>query len=75
MPTRYFWICSQHFVTGKKSNNLLAPNYIPSVFEHVSSPVKHRLETEAGHFESRQAMKRRWTAAHKASAARRVTAT
>jgi len=52
---------------GKKSNNPLAPNYILSIFEHVSSPVKCKLETEAGHF---QAMKRR-----QQTAARNATAT
>ena len=68
MPSKYSWICSQQFVTGKKSNNPLAPNYVPSVFEHVDSPVKHRLENEARQFERRQAMKkRRWTAARKAT--------
>ena len=73
MPTKYSWICSQHFVTGKKSNNPLAPNYIPSFFEHVSSPVKCRLEIEAGQFERRQAMKRRRrTAARNATATRRT---
>jgi len=70
MSTKHSWICSQHFVTGKKSNNPLAPNYILSIFEHVSSPVKRRLETEAGQFERRQAMKRRWQ-----TAARNATAT
>jgi len=34
IQTKYSWVCSQYFVTGKKINNPLAPNYIPSVFEH-----------------------------------------
>ena len=33
-PTQYTWICSEHFVSGCKSNNLLAPNYVPSLFKH-----------------------------------------
>ena len=74
MPSKYSWICSQHFMTGKKSNNPLAPNYVPSVFEHVDSPVKRRLENKACQFERRQAMKkRRRTAAHKATTRRKTT--
>ena len=30
-PNEHTWICSQHFVTGEKSNNPLAPNYVPSL--------------------------------------------
>ena len=62
MPTAYTWICSQHFITGEKSNNPLAPNYVPSVFEYVSSPAKRRLENDLDRFQRRQAMKRRRSA-------------
>ena len=59
---------------GKKSNNPLAPNYVPSVFEHVDNPVKRRLENEACQFERRHAMKkRRRTAARKATTRRKTT--
>ena len=27
VPNRNTWICSEHFVTGQKSNDALAPNY------------------------------------------------
>ena len=60
-PTEYTWICSQHFVTGEKSNNPLAPNYVPSLFEYVDSPVKRRLEGGMDKFHRRQAMKKRRT--------------
>jgi len=72
-PTESTWICSQHFVTGKKSNNRLAPNYVPSIFEHVSSPDKRRLENDAVQFERRQAMKRRRRTAAGNSRPRRNT--
>ena len=40
-PTEYTWLCSAHFV---KSNNLLVPNYVTSLFSHLPSPVKQTLE-------------------------------
>ena len=58
-PTEYTWICSEHFVGGAKSNNPLAPNYVPSLFKHIKSPVKRCLEARGGEFSRRQATKRR----------------
>ncbi len=31
-PNEYTWLCSAHFISGKKSNDPLSPDYIPSVF-------------------------------------------
>ena len=58
-PTEYTWICSKHFVSGVKSNNPLATNYMPSLFKHTKSPVKRRLEARSKSFARRQATKRR----------------
>ena len=44
MLSEYSWICSEHFVTGAKSNNPSAPNYVQTIFSHVESPVKQRME-------------------------------
>ena len=60
-PSEYSWICSEHFVTGAKSNNPLAPNYVPTIFSHVESPVKRRMEGRIDDFHRRQALKRRRT--------------
>ena len=57
-PTNYSWICSKHFVTGVKSNHPLAPNYIPTLFKHTSSPVKRSLEGRAVDFDRRQSTKK-----------------
>ena len=32
IPNSSTRICSEHFVTGKKNNDLFAPNYIPMIF-------------------------------------------
>ena len=59
VPNRNTWICSEHFVTGQKSNDALAPNYIPTIFPQVKSPAKRKLENSAAVFERRQATKRK----------------
>ena len=51
------WICSMHFVTGKRSDNRLAPNYVPTFFPQLNSPAKRKLEKEVSSFERRQATK------------------
>jgi len=66
-PSEYSWICSEHFISGTKSNNPLAPNYVPTIFKHVRTPVKRSLEASMGDFERRQAMKRKRIEAGEAS--------
>lgn len=58
-PLEYSWICSKHFTSGTKSNNPLAPNYVPTIFNHVESPVKRRMEGKMDDFNRRQSMKRK----------------
>ena len=58
-PNEYSWLCSKHFVSGEKSNNPLAPNYIPTLFSHVESPMKAKMVARLEDFNRRQAMKRR----------------
>ena len=55
-PSEYDRICSDHFVSGRKSKNPLAPNYVPGLFKHIESPVKRRLERDMERFQRRQAM-------------------
>ena len=59
LPNANTWICSQHFVTGEKSNNPLAPNYVPLIFPNTKSPIKRKIERDAERFEQRQVTKRR----------------
>ena len=59
LPSEYSWICGKHFVSGRKSNDLAFPDYVPSVFDHVKSPQKHRLLREMGRYEERRTLKER----------------
>ena len=63
-PNDNTWICSQHFVNGEKSNNPLAPNYIPTIFPQLSSPEKRKRENDVARFEKRQETKRKKTSAY-----------
>ena len=45
-PNAYAWLCSRHFVSGEKSNNPLAPNDVPTLFDYVGSPVKRGMESD-----------------------------
>ena len=58
-PTEYTWICSEHFITGTKSNDPFAPNYVPSIFKHLTSPIKRRLEGKASDYQRRLVIKKR----------------
>ena len=40
VPGNYSWVCSRHFINGKKSNDPLSPDYVPSVFDFVPSEAK-----------------------------------
>ena len=59
IPNDNTWICSTQFVTGKRSDNLLSPNYTPTFFPQINSPAKRKLEKGASSFERRQATKRK----------------
>ena len=58
-PNKHSWICSEHFLTGERSDNPLAPNFIPTLFKHVDSPSKRKLVKDMDNFIRRQDMKRR----------------
>ena len=57
--TEYTWICSKHFVLGEKSSNQFAPNYVPTIFKHVKSPEKQRMDAQVVDFQRRTATRKR----------------
>ena len=59
LPNEYTWLCSDHFVSGCKSNDPLSPDYIPSVFAHIASPVKCRAVGDMERFRRSADVKKR----------------
>lgn len=58
-PNEYSWVCSAHFVSGKKSDDPLSPDYVPSLFNHVKSPQKRRVKRQLERYEQRKSTKKR----------------
>ena len=74
-PTQYSWVCSAHFVSGAKSNDPLSPDYVPSVFKHVTSPVKRRKTKELDDYCRRKRVRTSRLDALRSESARQEAAT
>ena len=56
-PSDYSWVCSAHFVSGKKSTD---PDYVPSVFAaYVCSPYKQKTKRQLERYTERVHIKKR----------------
>ena len=53
-PKENLWLCSTHFIHGKKEDNPLPPDYVPTVFAHTKSPMKRKLMRDMDRFEEHQ---------------------
>ncbi|KAK3884697.1 hypothetical protein Pcinc_011017 [Petrolisthes cinctipes] len=53
-PSQHDRLCSAHFISGKKSDDSLAPDFVPSVFSFTSSPRKRKAEVTLQRFQRRQ---------------------
>ena len=58
-PSVYTWICSAHFVGGSKSDDPTSPAYVPSLFGHLKSPLKRKVERQLARYERTSQCKRR----------------
>lgn len=58
-PNEHSWVCSAHFVSGKKSDDPLSPDFVPSVFSYVHSPEKRRVKRQLERYEQRMHSKKR----------------
>ncbi|XP_012990894.2 zinc finger protein 436-like [Esox lucius] len=61
-PTKDTRLCSAHFVSGK-SDNPLSPDYVPSLFAHLTPNQTNKCLYNLEKFEIRQLMKRKRTKA------------
>ena len=51
VPNKNSWICSAHFVDGKKSDDPLSPSYVPRIFDFVRSPTKRKASSDVARYD------------------------
>ena len=55
-PNEFSYVCSSHFVSGKRSRDPKSPDYVPSIFSFLSSPDKRAKQSQLVYY-SRHSMK------------------
>ena len=55
------WSCSDHFISGEKSNDPLSPDCVPSIFKHLSSPFNRKCARDMERYERLSPTKKRMT--------------
>ena len=58
-PTEYTWLCSCHFIGGSKSDDPTSPAFVPTLFDHVKSPAKRKVERQLARYERTSMSKKR----------------
>lgn len=53
-PSEHSWVCSDYFVSSLKSDDPLSPDYIPSIFKNVTSPLKGKVQLQLEGYEKRK---------------------
>ena len=57
-PNEYSWLCSADCVTGTKSDDPLSPDFVPTLFSHVGSPIKRKAERDLTRYERTREVKK-----------------
>ncbi|XP_051502433.1 THAP domain-containing protein 1-like [Myxocyprinus asiaticus] len=55
-PSKYTRLCSEHFIKGAKSDDLLSPDWVPSVFSHTPTTKKRKREKDMKRYEQHRRM-------------------
>ena len=50
-PTEHTWICNRHFIGGRKIDDPTSPAIVPTLFNHVESPVKRKAKHMLARYE------------------------
>ena len=58
-PTEYTWLCICHFIGGSKSDDPTSPDFVPTLFDHVKSPAKRKVERQLARYERTSVSKKR----------------
>ena len=54
IPKKNSWLCCKHFISGKKSDDPLSPDFVPSMFTFVSTPTKRKQQEKLSSYERRK---------------------
>ena len=51
------WIWSAYFIRGRKSDGSTSPNFVPSIFNHISFPLKRKADCSVVQYKRREVTK------------------
>ena len=58
-PNQHSFLCSDHFTTGRKSQDPLSPDFVPSVFQYTDSPTRKKTVKAFKKYQNRKTLLRR----------------
>ena len=57
-PCKYTWLCSSHFISGKKSNDPVSQDYVSLISAHTKTLVREKLENDLERYDRQKECKR-----------------